>query len=199
MKLLASLEALNAPELKGWTLAGGTGLALQLGHRTSEDFDFFRTEPLDVRTLHTILSKTFSSEALLLETKTLTLLLNDVKISFFIVDTPFIFSGEKYLFFTVADPRDIALMKIAAIAGRGSRRDFIDLYFILHEHITLDECLQLFKRKYRNTPFNIYHILKSLTWFEDAEAEPEPHMLKPFSWSECKRFFLQETQKIVLP
>ncbi|MDP2991438.1 MAG: nucleotidyl transferase AbiEii/AbiGii toxin family protein, partial [Kiritimatiellota bacterium] len=121
----------SAPVLRNWMLAGGTGLALQIGHRISEDFDFFRTDAMDVRTLHNVF-KTYGAYETLQEAEhTLTVRLDRTKLSFFCVRDPFLFSGLPYLFFTIADITDIALMKIAAISGRGSRKDFVDLFFIL--------------------------------------------------------------------
>jgi hypothetical protein len=54
-------------------------------------------------------------------------------------------------------------------------------------------------RKYQAGRTNEYHILKSLTYFEDAEKEPLPRMLVPFDWKECRKFFIRETQAIILP
>jgi hypothetical protein len=197
--VLAKLEGISLPELHGWTLAGGTGLALMLGHRISDDFDFFRKDPIDLHKLLNGVMNNFDSETLQHENHTLTVLLNSVKLSFFIVESPFLFSSTPYAFFTIADIRDIAIMKIAAIAGRGSRKDFIDLFFLLKENITLNECIAFFTEKHRDSGYNLYHIMKSLTWFEDAESEPEPQMLKDFSWEKCKEFFVHESKNMVLP
>jgi hypothetical protein len=46
---------------------------------------------------------------------------------------------------------------------------------------------------------NSYHVLKSLTYFDDAEREPMPRMLEPFDWRECKGFFVREAHALVLP
>jgi hypothetical protein len=120
-------------------------------------------------------------------------------VSFFSVPDPFLFPGQPYVFFKLADPRDIALMKLAAISGRGSRKDFIDLYLILRGGLSLEECFQWLPQKYGQGRSNTYHVLKSLTYFEDAESEPMPRMLEPFDWDECKAFFVREAHAIVLP
>jgi len=198
-KILDSLEALSSPELEGWTLAGGTGLALHLGHRVSEDFDFFRLEPMKTDRLDRALRETGPVETLQREEGTLTVLAGGVKLSFFSVLDPFLFAGPPYAFFEVADVRDIALMKLAAISSRGSRKDFIDLYTILRGGLTLEECFGWLPRKYGQGRLNTYHVLKSLTWFEDAEREPMPRMLEPFDWRECKAFFVREAHALVLP
>jgi len=197
--LLANLESLKRPQLRGWTLAGGTGLALQMGHRISEDFDFFRTDSMDVNRLHEVLRLVGEVETLQEDDRTLTVLISQIKVSFFSVPDPFLFPGQPYVFFRLADPRDIALMKLAAISGRGSRKDFIDLYNILRGGLSLEECFQWLPQKYGEGRSNAYHVLKSLAYFEDAESEPMPRMLEPFDWDECKAFFVREAHAIVLP
>ena len=198
-ELLAKLQSLNLPELQGWTLAGGTGLALQMGHRISEDFDFFRTDIFSVDRLHQILSQVDTVGTLQEDERTLTVIVSATKVSFFSVPDEFQFPGQPYLFFQIADERDIALMKLAAISGRGSRKDFIDLYTILCGGLSLERCFQWLPLKYGEGRVNTYHVLKSLTYFEDAEREPMPRMLDPFDWAECKAFFVREAHAIVLP
>ena len=95
--------------------------------------------------------------------------------------------------------RDMALMKLVAISGRGSRKDFADLYTILRDPPSLPDYFELLPRKYDPSRLNTYHILKSLTYFEDAETEPMPRMCVPFDWQECKDFFVREARAIVLP
>ena len=199
LELLSALEADTSPLLSGWTLAGGTGLAFHLGHRVSEDLDFFRTDDLNVPLLHEVLSRHGSYETLQEAEHTLTVLLHETKLSFFRVRDPFLFEAVPHRFFFVADVRDIALMKLAAISGRGSRKDFADLYLILQDKPTLDAYFNLLPRKYNASRLNTYHILKSLTYFDDAETEPMLRMLVPFDWKECRAFFVREVRAIVLP
>ncbi len=198
-ELLAKLESLNAPELQGWTLAGGTGLALQMGHRISEDFDFFRTDGFSPDRLHAILRRVDAVGTLQEDDRTLTVIVSATKVSFFSVPDEFLFPGSPFHFFHLADPRDIALMKLAAISGRGSRKDFIDLYAILLGGLSLEQCFQWLPLKYGEGRVNTYHVLKSLAYFEDAEREPMPKMLEPFDWAECKNFFIREAHSIALP
>lgn len=198
-QLLAKLKKNVSPALHGWILAGGTGLALQAGHRISEDFDFFRNSGMDLRALHAVLGEIGGYETLQEAEHTLTVLLNGVKISFFCVQDHFLFEARPYSFFAVADLRDIALMKLAAISSRGSRKDFVDLYTILRDGPSLRDYFDLLPRKYGEQRVNSYHILKSLAYFSDAEAEPMPVMLEPFNWKECKAFFVREAHSIILP
>lgn len=199
LELLTCLEQDPAPLLRGWCLAGGTGLGFRLGHRVSEDLDFFRTDACDVRQLHDVLRPYGPYETLQEAEHTLTILLRRTKLSFFRVRDPFLFEPTPHRFFRVADPRDIALMKLAAVSGRGSRKDFADLFVILQTPPTLREYFDLLPEKYGQSRLNAYHVLRSLTYFEDAEGEPMPRMLVPFDWRECKAFFVREARAIILP
>jgi hypothetical protein len=95
----------------------------------------------------------------------------------------------------VADPRDIACTKVNAIATRGGRRDFVDLY-VAAQRYGLAEILQWFEDKFRSTPYNRIHLYKALTYFRDAEAEPMPHMLVPVGWPDVTRFFVSEVPRL---
>jgi hypothetical protein len=199
LDLLDRLGRDTSPLLSGWTLAGGTGLGFRLGHRVSEDLDFFRTDDLDVRGLHDVLRPHGDYETLQESVHTLTVITHKTKLSFFRVRDPFLFRADPHRFFTVADVRDIALMKLVAISGRGSRKDFADLYVILRGPPSLEDYFDLLPRKYGPSRINRYHILKSLTYFDDAESEPMPRMLVPFKWKDCRAFFVRQARAIVLP
>jgi len=138
-------------------------------------------------------------EVLQEDDRTLTVIVATTKISFFWVPDPFLFPGLSYLFFRISDPRDIALMKLAAVSGRGSRKDFVDLHTILRGGLSLAQCFDWLPQKYGEGRVNTYHVLKSLTYFEDAEREPMPTMLEPFDWKECRAFFVREAHALVLP
>ena len=96
----------------------------------------------------------------------------------------------------MADVRDIACMKVSAIASRGTKRDFVDLYVCARE-FDLGNLLRLFDGKYRQTQYNKLHVLKSLTFFEDSEKDPMPNMLMSLEWDEVKRFFLREVPQLL--
>lgn len=199
LELLGKLERSDPLFLKGWILAGGTGLALQLGHRISEDFDFFRLGAFRREAMHRLFKRLGKYETLQDEERTFTALARGIKFSFFQVADPFLFEPVRYRSLSVADVRDIALMKLAAIAGRGSRKDFIDLHAILKGGPILQDYIDLVPKKYGAGRASVMHILKSLTYFDDAEREPMPRMLEPSSWEECKKFFIRQAHAIVLP
>lgn len=200
LKLLDRMAALTDGSLAGWTLAGGTGLAFHFGHRVSEDMDFFRTDAMDARHLHEPLARLGSYETLQESEHTLTVLIADTKLSFFCVRDPFLYEGVPHRFFTLADVRDIALMKLTAISGRGSRsrKNFIDLFFILKKPPFLKEYFEWLPQKYPPDRLNVYHLLRSLTYFEDAEREPMPEMRAPFQWEACKAFFVREARALTI-
>ena len=87
-------------------------------------------------------------------------------------------------------------MKLAAVAGRGSRKDFVDLYVYAHEIARLHQVLARFRNKYRGVTVDPYHVLRSLTFFEDAEAEAMPDLLIGVTWDEIKAFFKAEGTRL---
>ncbi|HAJ33117.1 MAG TPA: hypothetical protein DCK79_07060 [Candidatus Atribacteria bacterium] len=196
-KTKANLEILTEEDLlKNFYLAGGTGVALQLKHRVSLDLDFFTKNDIDTKTLiqKIKIRGKFSIER---ETEnTLIGIFNGTRVSFLKYDYPLLFDLKQITGVNVADLRDIGCMKIDAISSRGTKRDFIDLFFICREAISLKNLLSLFKKKYKSVNYNMIHILKSLTYFEDAENNPMPKMTVPVSWQEVKSFFKEEIRKI---
>ena len=192
------LELLSRiPEVRTFYLAGGTGLALHLGHRRSEDFDFFRAGALVPQDLLTALREVGELVVLQEAAGTLTVRLHGVATSFFQYDYPLLRPlRESSWGFPVADPDDIAAMKLAAIAGRGSRKDFVDLYVYAREVTSLRQALAWFRDKYRGVTVDPYHLLRSLTFFDDAEAEAMPHLLIELTWDEIKTFFRAEAARL---
>ena len=89
---------------------------------------------------------------------------------------------------------DLGCMKLAAIAQRGSRKDFVDLFFIAREHKPIEELLDLYRRKYSTG--DIGHVLIGLTYFEDAEEEQSPVMLREAGWKEIKEQFRLWVRKL---
>ncbi len=182
--------------LDPWILAGGTGLALHLGHRYSEDLDLFGIEPFDPMSLAEVLSGQGRIRVQQASADTLHLELNGLRISFLRAQTPLLFAGTAYRGLTVADPRDIAVMKVIAIGGRGSRKDFVDLFFYLKGGRTLAEVFSLLDQRFQDVDFNPYHLLKSLVYFEDAQEEPMPQMIRPTEWDSVKEFLMAEVRRL---
>jgi nucleotidyltransferase AbiEii toxin of type IV toxin-antitoxin system len=176
-------------------LAEGTGLALHLGHRRSRDLDFFSDEALDPDGIVPLLQPLTGFSVVAKAPGTLHATVEDVKISFLAYAYPLLYPVEKFQDTPVADPRDIACMKLSAIASRATQRDFVDLYVMGKQH-GLDEMLRWFQQKYTQANYNRVHVLKSLAYFEDAEKDPMPEMLAPLDWEEVKRFFASEAARL---
>lgn len=171
--------------ISSFYLAGGTSLALQIAHRQSVDFDFFTEADFNNREIIDTLRDLGRFELFSEANNTINGLLNDVRISFFKYRYPLLKPPHKYGAITIADMLDIALMKLEAISGRGSRKDFIDLYFLLR-HFSLAELFEKYPLKYGIEISNHYHLLKSLVFFEDAEREPMPKMFDKVAWEDIK-------------
>lgn len=180
-----SLEILR-DLLDGFYLAGGTGLALQIKHRFSDDLGFFNQKEFNPKTLLQKIKNLCSFSVEKTEELALTGIFNKTKISFLGYDYPLLKSLKKIEGIKVADIADIGCMKLTAISSRAAKKDFIDLYFILKQ-IPLKELLILFQTKYAEIGFNQAHILKSLTYFEDAEGDVMPEMIIPVAWEEVKK------------
>ena len=166
-------------------LAGGTALALELGHRMSIDLDFFSAEEFSTQALVENLSALGNLKIDDQSAHTLNGVLDGVKISFFYYPYPLLFGTLEYNRVSLADERDIGAMKIQAISGRGSKKDFVDLFVLLKKY-PLQDLLDFFYKKYQKFNYNLLHILKSLTYFHDAEADPEPVYIKAISWKDAK-------------
>lgn len=182
--------------LTDFYLAGGTGLALQMGHRRSVDLDLFTQREFDPAGLRAQLSELSGLRVRQILRGTLHLELHNILVSFLHYPYPLLFPLQQFENLTVADPREIACMKLDAIGNRGSRRDFVDLYLAAKRY-GLREILAWFEKKYAMAPYNRVHLLKSLTYFTDAEREPMPNMLVSLDWSAVTTFFTTEATRLI--
>ncbi len=199
LELLRKLMLL--PELKDFFLVGGTSLALQLGHRISIDIDLFTQNDFDTKKLFSKLNKQFEISDLTEDTNTLNFNIlfpeksdNIIKIDLIKYSYPLInpiFEIDKIRLLSV---EDIIPMKLSAVAGRGSKKDFYDIFHLLKSY-SLDKMFVLFKKKFPNT--NEFHILKNLTYFEDAEIEPNPQMTEKTDWNIVKTKITNETNRYI--
>jgi hypothetical protein len=184
--------------MRTFYLAGGTALALHLGHRRSRDFDFFRAQDFLPQELLSTLRDGNGLDVLQEAPGTLTVRLRGVPTSFFRYDYPLLRPlVETPWGLPLADPDDIAPMKLSALAGRGSRKDFVDLYAYAHRVAPLTQVFQRFREKYRGVTIDPYHLLRSLTYFADAEAEPMPEVLDEVAWETVKAFFRAEATRLL--
>lgn len=189
----ATLELLKQvqriPLLSETRLVGGTSLALQIGHRKSVDIDLFGEIVCDQYELIDALSD-LGNLTILRESKNIHVFqLNGIKLD--IVNykyqwiKPMIVEDNLRL----ANMEDVAAMKITAIIGRGTKKDFIDLAFLL-DYFSLDEILNFYEKKYPEA--SRFMAIKSVAYFDDAEVEPMPYMLNERSWGDVKERVLKE-------
>lgn len=195
-KALAILGKENVLPLKTY-LAGGSALALQYGHRTSLDFDFFT--PTEFKSKEIAKKINQVGDFILQEAadkNTLLGLFNGVKFSLFLYQYPLIFHPKKFLNIFLAHPKDIAAMKLAAVMDRGTKKDFIDLYFLKENGISIEAAFGYYDKKYKVLANNLYSLIKSLSYFDEAEKTEMPTMIKKVSWEKVKDFFRKETIKL---
>jgi len=174
-----------------WYLAGGTALALQAGHRSSVDLDFFTSERGfdNTRLLqHFLDNKDWRTN--INEEGTVYGELFGAKVSF--IAYPFFTPDQElrqYGTIRMLHFLDIAVMKIIAISQRGRKRDFFDLYWCANNLEPLDKTIRRLKKQYPHVAHDYHHILKSLVYFTDAENDPLPKINFKVGWPEVKKFF----------
>ncbi len=191
-KILPKLSAFK----EEYYLAGGTALALQIGHRVSEDFDFFTARPFPTEGLFKRVLATFEQyplQKIQEENNTLTILINNIKLSFFhdpyLILEPLIELEHLQL----ASVIDIGCMKLSAVVSRAAMKDYVDLYFIL-QMISLEELLVKCEQKLPSLDRNL--ILKSLVYFEDIIEEPIHYIpTREVSNDDIKGFLKTEVKK----
>lgn len=193
-------KVLAAPPVPNAYLAGGTALALMLGHRESVDFDWFSSARFDAEHIAESLSKL--GQLRISETKRGAFhgFVDGIRVTWLYYPNPLL--GELITPADIPGLRlasliDIAVMKWAALSSRGSRKDFIDLYFIAQAGLEVESLVPLLAKKFPDANINYYHMIKSLSYFDDAEHEAWPLMHESVQWEEVKTFFRQQ-QKLLL-
>ena len=199
LELLKKLMAL--PELQDFFLVVGTALALQMGHRISLDIDLFTQQDFDAQKLFLKLDNQFSISDLTEESNTLNFNItypeksNEiVKIDLIKYPYPLIKPILNVENIRLLSVEDIIPMKLSAVAGRGSKKDFYDICYFLKTY-SFDQMFKLFEKKFPST--NIFHVIKSLTYFDDAEIEPNPQTTEKIIWNEIKNTIVNEINKMI--
>ncbi len=177
-------------------LAGGSALALHYGHRRSEDLDFFSPKAFSPRELAKQLRTLGTFVSSFAEGISLIGVFGGVKFSYFQYTYPVLFPTTGVFGVSVVDPRDIGAMKIAATMDRGTKRDFVDLYELVHQGVHLEELFMLYDKKFGVFESNRISILRSIQYFDDAEAGDMPEMIRPVSWKAVKQFFSKEAMRL---
>jgi len=188
LDLLKRLQKI--PLLKELRLVGGTALALQLGHRRSIDLDFFG--PIDAEGLQ-IADEMYAAGlediVVIRNTRTIKIfIVNKVKVDIVSYRYKWLTSPIEIDDVKLADIKDIAAMKLAAVTNRGTKKDFVDIFFLLQQ-FTIKQMLELYEQKF--TDGSIFNVIRSLTYFEDAERDIMPEMYIPVDWVQVKQTILE--------
>ncbi len=203
------LEALTEPrvtlfnqlsEFPGFYLAGGTAIALQLGHRQSVDFDLFRNHPIESKLLQYV-EQQFSSESvvsLVNNADELTVTVAGTKLSFVHYPFPVIQGFVHLAGVSVLTVPELAATKAYTIGRRGSLKDYVDLYTIVSgRHSSLDAIITLASQKYGEV-FNGRLFLEQLIWLDDIEDEPIVFLGSSVDREHIREYFTQAIQEAQL-
>lgn len=177
-------------------LAGGSALALQLGHRRSIDFDFFTDQEFELKEVKETLCAVGSYKAQQETPKTIVGEFNRIKFSLFYYPYKLISRTIQFKGVNLASKSDIAAMKLVAITDRGTKKDYIDLYFLANKCFPLEKMFDYYDKKYHNFEVNKLTLLKALQYFDDAERSEMPQMIEKINWKELKKFFQRETVRL---
>lgn len=173
---------------KDFYLAGGTALAIHLGHRKSIDLDFFGQAEFDPLGLEQEIRSRFQDPIEIQvagsSRNTLNLFCNGTKVDILRYNYPMLEKAIRAGNYLLAGVPDIAAMKLSAVTNRGSRKDFFDLNRLLDE-FSLGELLDFYSRKFSG--HDRFMVIRALTYFEDAENEPDPVMLSAVNWATVKQ------------
>jgi len=197
---LAFRKIANLDFIQRYYLAGGSGLALHIGHRFSVDLVFFSQEQDAVGPdERASFRKTLADPTLTItydKDGTFVAQWNEVGLSFFCLDLyprvqkPWILDGVP-----VATIEEIGAMKLAAIIDRGSRKDMVDLYFLL-QHVPLEKLFEVAAIKYARVRSFTISATRAMAYFEDAESQPMPRMLDGTPWEKMRRFLEKQAMDI---
>ena len=191
LELLRKLQSLSIFENS--RLVGGTALALQLGHRKSIDLDIFGKIAATPEEIQETCSEVGSLEISKTSKNINIYWVDGIKVD--CVNYPYEWLEECRVLDGVrlASISDIAAMKISAIINRGTKKDFIDLHFLL-KAMSLNHILDLYDQKY--TDGSRFIAIKSMTYFEDAESDPMPYMFEDVTWEDVKKSIIAAVQKL---
>lgn len=179
-----------------FTLVGGTALSLQIGHRKSIDLDMFsQTDFQALEILQHLLDNGYTPNVRFNQKQTLIVELEGIKVDFIRFKYPFAKQINIIQDIRLANIQDIACMKIDAIMGRGRKKDFCDLYYLL-QYFSLSEIMEAYNNMYPHS--TLFHVYKSLTWFEDADLDGDLEVLdEKFNWEKTKKAIVRAVEKTI--
>lgn len=184
--------------LNDFYLAGGTAVALHLGHRISYDLDFFSNKSFDGLLLKRIISNLGDYKDSFSNNQNMIGKFNGSLLSFIYYKPEMLGSFQQVDGVNVASIDDLIAMKVEAISQRGRKRDFVDLYFMMkNRNISIFDVMLQYCEKYKDFNLNLVHTLKSFNYFEDAETDQLPEMKVPAKWQDVRNYFESQKYDIV--
>lgn len=184
-------ELMAEDRFRDMRLVGGTALALQYGHRSSVDLDFFGSFGDSQDGFGEILSRHGRLEIVKESADIRIYLLDNIKIDFVNFKYGWLAPAVVEDGIRLASPADIAAMKIYAAVGRGSRKDFVDIYYLL-QHYSFKELMGFYERKYPE--HSEFVALRSLAYFDDADSHQMPQMFTDVKWEDMKSYIMEQVQ-----
>ncbi len=194
---LGLLKRLMADGALGqFNLVGGTALSLQIGHRKSIDLDLFTQSDFEADTvLKHLVEAGYEPQVKHLQKQTLIAEIQGVKVDFIRFRYAFAYDVLVIDGIRMADIKDISCMKVDAIMGRGRKKDFFDLYFLL-QHFTLTDIMSRYSQMFRHS--TLFHVYKSLTWFDDADLDGAIDVMdKKITWEKVKKTIVKAVEKAI--
>lgn len=187
-------DLMSKDYLNQFFLVGGTALSLQLGHRVSVDLDLFTDKDYSTDELISLLLREYSVTPILQHPQTLICEINGVKVDFIRFRYKIIRPVKEEKGIRMLSVDDIAPMKLDAITGRGRKKDFYDLFFLL-KHYSIEQLFTLYLEKY---PYQTtFHVARSMSYFVDAEKDADPIVFqKNLTWQKVKDGIVKEIRKL---
>ena len=180
-------KLMNMPELKDFSLVGGTALSLLYGHRMSVDLDLFSIKPFENIKIVKVLKDKFNDK-FIMEDKPVHFgifcFLDDIKIDLVRHPHPLIKPEQNFDGTRMFSTEDIIAMKVQAILGRGKKKDFWDVAELLN-HFTIADFIKFHSEKY-TTQNLLITVPQAITYFADAEESEDPISLKKQTWESVK-------------
>jgi len=181
-------------------LAGGTALALEIGHRISVDFDLFSNKNIPSNLMGKIkkVFKDFEIKIILNHSEQLSVAVSGIKLDFVKYEFPIILGLIEFKKVRMLKPPEIAAMKAYALNYRGTFKDYVDLYFILkNKHSNLEEIKKIAEEKY-GEKFNFRLFLEELIYLKDFKKEKIEFLEKKIDYFEIEKFFKKKIEKTKL-
>lgn len=187
-------DLMSKDYLNQFFLVGGTALSLQLGHRVSVDLDLFTDKDYSTDELISLLLREYSVTPILQHPQTLICEINGVKVDFIRFRYKIIRPVKEEKGIRMLSVDDIAPMKLDAITGRGRKKDFYDLFFLL-KHYSIEQLFTLYLEKYPHQ--TTFHVARSMSYFVDAEKDADPIVFQKYiTWQKVKDGIVKEIRKL---